>query len=206
MAAGLFLDLRDEKEKGGRGECIRNSSKRHSLILVLGQVTEAHWTTGLAGLGDPHAHLPCPFALWGKLRRIICDIRFVYNLTPHLIQFLDVFLYIRYSCTKRNTYILISDASVEIDIYHGIFLFWCSFAQTVSCRRLLPVSQRFLVVALGLPVPTYRGTALDPPLRSRFACRFVRGDQDLRLDDVQTKGLQQLVKLWRWGIGRPGEL
>ena len=128
-------------------------------------------------------------------------IRFVYNLTPHLIPILDVFLYIRYSFTKHNTYILISDASVEIDIYHGIFLFWCSFAQTVSCRRLLPVSQRFLVVALGLPVPTYRGTALDPPLRSRFACRFVRGDQDLRLDDVQTKGLQQLVKLWRWGMG-----
>eukprot|EP00435_Cladocopium_sp_Y103_P037254 s938_g9.t2 len=63
-------------------------------------------------------------------------------------------------------------------------------------RRLLPVSQRFLVVALGLPVPTYRGTPLDPPLRSRFACRFVRGDENLRLDEVP-KGLQQLVKLWR---------
>ena len=68
-------------------------------------------------------------------------------------------------------------------------------------RRLLPVSRGFLVVVLGLPVPTYRGTALDPPLRSRFACRFVRGDQDLRLDDGKggTKGLQPVVKLWRHG-------
>ena len=70
----------------------------------------------------------------------------------------------------------------------------------------MPVSPRFLVVALGLPVPTYRGTALDPPLRSRFACRFVRGDQDLRLDDVQTKGLQQLVSCGGGGTGDGLEL
>ena len=67
-------------------------------------------------------------------------------------------------------------------------------------RRLLPVSRKFLVVALGLPVPTYRGTALDPPLRSRFACRFVRGDDHLRLEDGSSaKGLQPVVKLWRHG-------
>ena len=30
------------------------------------------------------------------------------------------------------------------------------------------VDDRFRVIALGLPVPKYRGHPLDPPLRSRF--------------------------------------
>eukprot|EP00930_Biecheleria_cincta_P096896 TRINITY_DN88669_c0_g1_i1.p1 TRINITY_DN88669_c0_g1~~TRINITY_DN88669_c0_g1_i1.p1 ORF type:complete len:1490 (+),score=245.98 TRINITY_DN88669_c0_g1_i1:43-4470(+) len=40
-------------------------------------------------------------------------------------------------------------------------------------RRLLPVSKDFLVVAIGLPVPKYPGSQLDPPLRSRFAGRTI---------------------------------
>ncbi|VDL72508.1 unnamed protein product [Nippostrongylus brasiliensis] len=35
------------------------------------------------------------------------------------------------------------------------------------------VSERFHVVALGLPVPRFRGNSLDPPLRSRFQCRNI---------------------------------
>ncbi|VDP14490.1 unnamed protein product [Heligmosomoides polygyrus] len=35
------------------------------------------------------------------------------------------------------------------------------------------VSERFHVVALGLPVPRFHGNSLDPPLRSRFQCRNV---------------------------------
>ena len=31
----------------------------------------------------------------------------------------------------------------------------------------------FRVVALGLPVPPYKGNPLDPPLRSRFQARHV---------------------------------
>ncbi len=37
----------------------------------------------------------------------------------------------------------------------------------------MPVSPNFLVIALGLAVPKYRGFPLDPPLRSRFQCRKV---------------------------------
>ena len=36
---------------------------------------------------------------------------------------------------------------------------------------VLTCSQDFIVVAIGLPQPTYHGSPLDPPLRSRFACR-----------------------------------
>jgi hypothetical protein len=32
------------------------------------------------------------------------------------------------------------------------------------------VSEDFYVIALGLPVPTFKGHSLDPPLRSRFQC------------------------------------
>lgn len=35
------------------------------------------------------------------------------------------------------------------------------------------MSAQFLVIAIGLPVPKYDGHPLDPPLRSRFACRHV---------------------------------
>lgn len=39
--------------------------------------------------------------------------------------------------------------------------------------KLVRVSERFRVIALGLPVPRYIGNPLDPPLRSRYAvlCR-----------------------------------
>uniref|UniRef100_A0A182Q551 von Willebrand factor A domain-containing protein 8 n=1 Tax=Anopheles farauti TaxID=69004 RepID=A0A182Q551_9DIPT len=38
---------------------------------------------------------------------------------------------------------------------------------------LVRVSEKFRVVALGLPVPRYRGSPLDPPLRSRFQARDI---------------------------------
>ena len=37
--------------------------------------------------------------------------------------------------------------------------------------KLVRVSERFRVIALGLPVPKYPGNPLDPPLRSRYAMR-----------------------------------
>ncbi|CAG8506013.1 1373_t:CDS:2 [Ambispora gerdemannii] len=40
--------------------------------------------------------------------------------------------------------------------------------------KLVRVSDRFLVVALGLPVPPYIGHPLDPPLRSRFQSRDIK--------------------------------
>lgn len=39
--------------------------------------------------------------------------------------------------------------------------------------RLVRVSEDFRVIALGLPVPKYKGAPLDPPLRSRFQARDV---------------------------------
>lgn len=38
---------------------------------------------------------------------------------------------------------------------------------------LVRVSEDFRVIALGLTVPRYHGTPLDPPLRSRFQARDV---------------------------------
>ncbi|TPX40629.1 hypothetical protein SeLEV6574_g06527 [Synchytrium endobioticum] len=39
--------------------------------------------------------------------------------------------------------------------------------------NLVRVSERFWVIALGLPVPKYEGLPLDPPLRSRFQARNI---------------------------------
>ena len=39
--------------------------------------------------------------------------------------------------------------------------------------RIVSVSERFRVIALGLPTPTFIGHPLDPPLRSRFQARNV---------------------------------
>lgn len=35
------------------------------------------------------------------------------------------------------------------------------------------VSENFSVIALGIPVPTFKGFGLDPPFRSRFQCKIV---------------------------------
>eukprot|EP01065_Artemidia_motanka_P007771 TRINITY_DN1388_c0_g1_i1.p1 TRINITY_DN1388_c0_g1~~TRINITY_DN1388_c0_g1_i1.p1 ORF type:complete len:1934 (+),score=667.32 TRINITY_DN1388_c0_g1_i1:133-5802(+) len=45
--------------------------------------------------------------------------------------------------------------------------------EDLRAMGLVPVSPRFRVIALGLPVPRYEGTPLDPPLRSRFQCMRV---------------------------------
>lgn len=37
------------------------------------------------------------------------------------------------------------------------------------------VSENFRIIAIGLPVPKYRGAPLDPPFRSRFQARDVTG-------------------------------
>ncbi|XP_050442272.1 von Willebrand factor A domain-containing protein 8 [Adelges cooleyi] len=39
--------------------------------------------------------------------------------------------------------------------------------------NLVRVSEEFFVIALGLPVPTFSGIPLDPPLRSRFQARNI---------------------------------
>lgn len=42
-----------------------------------------------------------------------------------------------------------------------------------TTSKLAFVNENFRVIALGLPVPPYSGRSLDPPLRSRFQCRFI---------------------------------
>ncbi|KAM3607170.1 uncharacterized protein V6R79_002729 [Siganus canaliculatus] len=39
--------------------------------------------------------------------------------------------------------------------------------------KIVRVSENFRVIALGLPVPKYKGNPLDPPLRSRFQARDI---------------------------------
>eukprot|EP00434_Breviolum_minutum_P034880 symbB.v1.2.030877.t1/scaffold3524.1/size54796/2 len=75
--------------------------------------------------------------------------------------------------------------------------------KTWMTRRLLPVSPNFLVVAIGLPVPPYHGTALDPPLRSRFAAKRLEGDDEavaLGGPVARSAKLAAVVKMWRRGI------
>ncbi len=45
--------------------------------------------------------------------------------------------------------------------------------EELDAWKLVRVSDRFRVIALGLPVPRYQGNPLDPPLRSRFQARDV---------------------------------
>ncbi|ESN95820.1 hypothetical protein HELRODRAFT_179006 [Helobdella robusta] len=47
--------------------------------------------------------------------------------------------------------------------------------------KLVRVDPNFRVIALGLPVPRYRGNPLDPPLRSRFQARDVHSWENLEL-------------------------
>ncbi|KAL1505421.1 hypothetical protein ABEB36_004993 [Hypothenemus hampei] len=46
-------------------------------------------------------------------------------------------------------------------------------AKELDNWKLVRVNENFRVIALGLPVPKYRGNPLDPPLRSRFQARDI---------------------------------
>ncbi|KAL1924595.1 uncharacterized protein VTP21DRAFT_4249 [Calcarisporiella thermophila] len=46
--------------------------------------------------------------------------------------------------------------------------------ETMNFAKLERVDPKFLVIALGVPVPRYSGYPLDPPLRSRFQSRDIR--------------------------------
>ena len=45
--------------------------------------------------------------------------------------------------------------------------------EELDALKLVRVDENFRVIALGHPVPRYRGNALDPPLRSRFQSRDI---------------------------------
>jgi hypothetical protein len=73
----------------------------------------------------------------------------------------------------------------------------------VNNLRLIRTSDRFRVIALGLPVPAYRGNTLDPPFRSRFQARDVgslsagsqlREIQRISRDNVQPESVQALTQ------------
>jgi len=49
-----------------------------------------------------------------------------------------------------------------------------STREELEAWRLVRTSEKFRVVALGLPVPRYQGSTLDPPFRSRFQARDVQ--------------------------------
>ena len=72
----------------------------------------------------------------------------------------------------------------------------------IAQSRLIEVHPNFRVIALGTPVPPYPGRTLDPPLRSRFQCRFV-GELStetllscLNLKDVPLQPLQDVINFY----------
>jgi von Willebrand factor A domain-containing protein 8 len=69
--------------------------------------------------------------------------------------------------------------------------------------HLVRVSDRFIVIALGLPVPKYDGYPLDPPFRSRFQARYIAlSEVQTQLDTlckkyskIPSKTLEQLISV-----------
>ena len=65
----------------------------------------------------------------------------------------------------------------EMNLDDGRFLLSQSKIDAIGSKEtptgLVPVHPSFRVIALGLPVPPFSGRTLDPPLRSRFQCRFI---------------------------------
>ena len=62
-----------------------------------------------------------------------------------------------------------------------------STAEELASSGLVRVDEGFRVVALGLPVPLFRGAPLDPPLRSRFQARKIDHSKfyDVREEMIQ---------------------
>lgn len=68
--------------------------------------------------------------------------------------------------------------------------------EEMTAWKLLRTSDRFRVVALGLPIPRYPGNSLDPPFRSRFQARDVPSlSIQEQLDEIMESGVQPAVEL-----------
>ncbi|XP_051566216.1 von Willebrand factor A domain-containing protein 8-like [Myxocyprinus asiaticus] len=67
--------------------------------------------------------------------------------------------------------------------------------EELDAWKIVRVSEDFRVIALGLPVPRYKGNPLDPPLRSRFQAR----------DIYYLPFKDQLEHLYRMGPNVPAE-
>ncbi|KAI3633761.1 hypothetical protein MIR68_008093 [Amoeboaphelidium protococcarum] len=73
--------------------------------------------------------------------------------------------------------------------------------EQLNSQNLFRISEQFMVIALGLPVPKYKGFMLDPPFRSRFQSRSLslsQFDADFmakvfRIDDLKVQNLVQIV-------------
>ena len=58
-------------------------------------------------------------------------------------------------------------------LYNNAFLMQEFGKNTLDNWKIVRANEKFRVIALGLPVPPYRGNPLDPPLRSRFQARSI---------------------------------
>ncbi|KAI3640849.1 hypothetical protein MIR68_001727 [Amoeboaphelidium protococcarum] len=73
--------------------------------------------------------------------------------------------------------------------------------EQLNSQNLFRISEQFMVIALGLPVPKYKGFMLDPPFRSRFQSRSLslsEFDSDSmakasRIGDQNVSNLVQIV-------------
>lgn len=81
-----------------------------------------------------------------------------------------------------------------VDLYFILLFFELQQHGAAELERwgLVRVSEEFRVIALGLPVPRYRGAPLDPPLRSRFQSRDV-SDLSYLVSDIC-----ELLQIRQW--------
>ncbi|CAK9001932.1 von Willebrand factor A domain-containing protein 8 (PEX7-binding protein 2) (P7BP2), partial [Durusdinium trenchii] len=140
-----------------------------------------------------------------KQRREICDGELQFHNAPAVEAALRGRLLILEGVQKaeRNVLPLLNNLleNREMSLEDGSFLMAPGREKEIreaaqGGRRLLPVSKNFLVIALGLPVPPYPGTALDPPLRSRFAAKRVPGDVAASAVE-KGRARTELLKRWK---------
>jgi hypothetical protein len=83
----------------------------------------------------------------------------------------------------------------EMSLDDGRFLMpkpanWEAKPDNSDNKNLVFVHEGFRVIGLSVPVPSYSGRALDPPLRSRFQCRFIdEYPSDYLLSSTDTTGV-----------------
>ncbi|XP_016086578.1 von Willebrand factor A domain-containing protein 8 [Sinocyclocheilus grahami] len=89
---------------------------------------------------------------------------------------------IQWELTKREVeYVALSRDTTETDLKQRREIrsgtaFYIDQEHTkdeLDAWKIVRVSEDFRVIALGLPVPRYKGNPLDPPLRSRFQARDI---------------------------------
>ena len=124
--------------------------------------------------------LPPAMMSWKRWASFCCSLlcvlcrNFSFHFSCVCVSMLSTALLLDAECRMLLSLVYSPPPPPPLSLSLSLSWFQTKSQEELDAWNLVRVSERFRVIALGLPVPHYRGNPLDPPLRSRFQGRDIR--------------------------------